>query len=506
MRFRAGSRYFSYSDLAQAASAEQREDQEDTSDQNMPRKQSSKANDESILGKEDTSGKDMPRKQSSKAHDESSLQGLKLFLKHYEEIIEGRTKDTDIVGDEYQKIKEQASENNTSLLSTEGSKDINRWKNRYKDIIPYDYTRVVLPKDESGEGSDYINANKIQDANTNMSYIASQGPLPSTVDDFWRMIWHNEVRLIIMACKETEMGKSKCQRYWPLNGEGIHFKNITVSLYTDGPLAHNIQMRQLEVSNGGKGRLVTQLHYLDWPDHDAPETSESILQLIEIAREIHSEVGSPILVHCSAGCGRTGAIIAIDYARKLIQDKVNNICVYDIVTWLRMQRPAMVQTKIQYDFIYGVIREMVKSELSKYAAAPEGTPIYTNIDPSTDAMEVLQESKEHVNGDYTTSEENNFKKSTSNLKEEQDSMQGNKKKSSDRSHGRHSKEKGSRKKQSDWVVVSVPKTKESGASYGADIAQEIIATPARDSSKDFPMTANHHSFVGLGQQQRQWPK
>lgn len=98
-------------------------------------------------------------------------------------------------------------------------------------------------------------------------------------------------------------------------------------------------------------------------------------------------------------------------------------------------------------------------------------------------MEVLQESKEHVNGDYTTSEENNFKKSTSNLKEEQDSMEGNKKKSSDRSHGRHSKEKGSRKKQSDWVVVSVPKTKESGASYGADIAQEIIATPARDSSK-----------------------
>lgn len=288
---------------------------------------------------------------------------------------------TDVADEEFQRIKQQAMEDKKNVLAIEGCKEANRKKNRYKDILPYDHTRVVLPKNKFVDGSDYINANNIMDANSKVCYIASQGPMLNTVDDFWRMIWHNEVKLIIMACKEVELGKPRCQRYWPYGDDVVQFEDITVSMDSEKTFAQNMKMRKMKVSKGNKERLVTQLHYMDWPDHGAPETSETILHLISIAREINPEDDPPILIHCSAGCGRTGAIIAIDTARKLIQKRAKTINVYDIVSWLRKQRPSMVQTKDQYEFIYEVIREMVTSELIKYDPnfEDDSNPTYVNI-------------------------------------------------------------------------------------------------------------------------------
>ncbi|XP_057296349.1 tyrosine-protein phosphatase non-receptor type 12-like [Hydractinia symbiolongicarpus] len=289
---------------------------------------------------------------------------LHLLKKHCSIILESGNALIDI---EFERLKYRSSEY-VRVPTSEGSKEVNRKKNRYKDILPFDHSRVVLPKERFVDGSDYINANIITDEKSKVCYIASQGPLPSTVDDFWRMIWHYNVTLIIMVCKEVEKGKPRCQRYWPYSEEVIQQKHMKISLAGEKKYTQSLKMRQIKVTKGNKERLVTQLHYMDWPDHGAPETTEAAMQLIEILHETYPKHDQPILVHCSAGCGRTGAIIAIDRITKLIQDRAKQINVYDVVLDLRRQRPAMVQTKEQYEFVYKVVQQMVESEIERHDA------------------------------------------------------------------------------------------------------------------------------------------
>uniref|UniRef100_A0A8C2WBD8 protein-tyrosine-phosphatase n=1 Tax=Cyclopterus lumpus TaxID=8103 RepID=A0A8C2WBD8_CYCLU len=210
-----------------------------------------------------------------------------------------------------------------SLTTEAGALKENMKKNRYKDILPYDQSRVVLSLLTSD--SDYINASFIQGATSDCRYIACQGPLGSTLTDFWRMIWENNVKVIVMACREIEMGKKKCECYW-------------------SPLHQSASFGPFTVCNDS--RSVTQYQFLSWPDHDVPFEASGVLDLLERVRESRGADTSPLLVHCSAGCGRTGVICALDYIHDLLVNEHSDFSIMQIVKEIRRQRPSAVQTKV----------------------------------------------------------------------------------------------------------------------------------------------------------------
>jgi len=190
-------------------------------------------------------------------------------------------------------------------------------KNRYNNILPKEDTRVRLSPLPGIEGSDYINANRLTDGFTN--YVSCQAPLSSTFGDFWRMVWEQDVSVIVMLTKIHENGQSKADKYWPTEiGEVQTFPLVSVTLinvYQSDQSAH-IDIRVLSLKSSEKERIVVQLHFLGWPDFGVPEDSTGIRQLVNLTnfyRKYGKSLGldGPIIVHCSAGVGRSGAFIAI---------------------------------------------------------------------------------------------------------------------------------------------------------------------------------------------------
>uniref|UniRef100_A0A8D1JN56 Tyrosine-protein phosphatase non-receptor type 12 n=1 Tax=Sus scrofa TaxID=9823 RepID=A0A8D1JN56_PIG len=200
-----------------------------------------------------------------------------------------------------------------------GEKEENVKKNRYKDILPFDHSRVKLTLKTPSQDSDYINANFIKGVYGPKAYVATQGPLANTVIDFWRMIWEYNVVIIVMACREFEMGRKKCERYWPLYGEDpITFAPFKISCEAEQARTdYFIRTLLLEFQN--ESRRLYQFHYVNWPDHDVPSSFDSILDMISLMRKYQEHEDVPICIHCSAGCGRTGAICAIDYTWNLLK-------------------------------------------------------------------------------------------------------------------------------------------------------------------------------------------
>uniref|UniRef100_A0A2K5C2Z2 protein-tyrosine-phosphatase n=1 Tax=Aotus nancymaae TaxID=37293 RepID=A0A2K5C2Z2_AOTNA len=204
--------------------------------------------------------------------------------------------------------------------TTVAEKPKNIKKNRYKDILPYDYSRVDLSLITSDEDSSYINANFIKGAYGPKAYIATQGPLSTTLLDFWRMIWEYSVLIIVMACMEYEMGKKKCERYWAEPGEmQLQFGAFSISCEAEKRKSDYI-IRNLKVKFNNETRTIYQFHYKNWPDHDVPSSIDPILELIWDIRCYQEDDSVPICIHCSAGCGRTGVICAIDYTWMLLKD------------------------------------------------------------------------------------------------------------------------------------------------------------------------------------------
>ncbi|XP_054967564.2 tyrosine-protein phosphatase non-receptor type 13 isoform X13 [Pan paniscus] len=228
----------------------------------------------------------------------------------------------------------------------------NRRKNRYKNILPYDATRVPL-----GDEGGYINASfiKIPVGKEEFVYIACQGPLPTTVGDFWQMIWEQKSTVIAMMTQEVEGEKIKCQRYWP----NILGKTTMVSNRLRLALVRMQQLKgfvvramTLEDIQTREVRHISHLNFTAWPDHDTPSQPDDLLTFISYMRHIHRS--GPIITHCSAGIGRSGTLICIDVVLGLISQDLD-FDISDLVRCMRLQRHGMVQTEDQYIFCYQVI-------------------------------------------------------------------------------------------------------------------------------------------------------
>jgi len=233
----------------------------------------------------------------------------------------------------------------------------NQNKNRYIDIMPYDKTRVIL----KGSENDYINANYIQMENEkgiNRKWIAAQGPLPNTVQDFYQMIWESETELIIMVTQVVERGRRKCDQYW--DSEEKQFGNLKVKMTSeDVTLRKNgIVERTLFLSSlsGDETREVKQIQFVDWPDHGVPDDPSHFLEFLFRINKLKNELDleKPTIVHCSAGVGRTGVTISLDYALENIRNILENDPI-EILIKMRQQRPCLVQTPDQFRFICNTI-------------------------------------------------------------------------------------------------------------------------------------------------------
>lgn len=265
---------------------------------------------------------------------------------------------------EFLKLKRQSTKYKADKIypTTVAQRPKNIKKNRYKDILPYDHSLVELSLLTSDEDSSYINASFIKGVYGPRAYIATQGPLSTTLLDFWRMIWEYRVLVIVMACMEFEMGKKKCERYWAEPGETqLQFGPFSISCETEKKKS-DYKIRTLKAKFNSETRIVYQFHYKNWPDHDVPSSIDPILQLIWDMRCYQEDDCVPLCIHCSAGCGRTGVICAVDYTWMLLKDGIipKNFSVFNLIQEMRTQRPSLVQTQEQYELVYSAVLELFK--------------------------------------------------------------------------------------------------------------------------------------------------
>uniref|UniRef100_A0A8C2AR84 Protein tyrosine phosphatase receptor type O n=1 Tax=Cyprinus carpio TaxID=7962 RepID=A0A8C2AR84_CYPCA len=256
---------------------------------------------------------------------------------------------------------------------------VNRPKNRYTNILPYDFSRVKLISLHNDEGSDYINANFIPGYNSPNEFIATQGPLPETRNDFWKMVLQQKSHIIVMLTQCNERRRVKCDHYWPFTEEPVAYGEITVEMLseTDSP---EWTIRNFRLGYADETQDVLHFNYTSWPDHGVPTVNaiESILHFVQIVRQQVNRTKGPIVVHCSAGVGRTGTFIALDRLMQHIQEH-EYVDVLGLVSDMRSHRLSMVQTEEQYVFIHQCVLLMWKK---KKQQTHTSDVIYENVSKS----------------------------------------------------------------------------------------------------------------------------
>ncbi|KAK7884559.1 hypothetical protein WMY93_027682 [Mugilogobius chulae] len=273
--------------------------------------------------------------------------------------------DQHTIEQEFTALRAQSIAWKKSQCSQTGALKENIKKNRYKDILPYDETRVILSLKTSESDGDYINASFIQGALSG-GYIAAQAPLSSTLRDFWRMIWEYRVKVIMMACREFEMAKKKCEVYWSPQNQTTNYGPFSVYCQRESSPTQDLTIRELHVSFQQDVRVVTQLQFLSWPDHDVPHEASGVLDLLHRLQDLQN-----------AGCGRTGVICALDQIYQLLihQKLPSDFSIMRIVMELRRQRPSAVQTKDQYRFVYTATSCLFRWFLQKNSSSA----VYSNL-------------------------------------------------------------------------------------------------------------------------------
>nr|XP_046234708.1 tyrosine-protein phosphatase non-receptor type 12 isoform X2 [Scatophagus argus] len=317
--------------------------------------------------------------------DQASI--LRKFIQGVKAMSEGdEERGEDNFGSDFMRLRRLSTKYRTDKIypTNAGEKEENVKKNRYKDILPFDHSRVKLGLKTTNQDTDYVNANFIKGMDGPEAYIATQGPLPNTVIDFWRMNWEYNVAVIVMACREFEMGRKKCERYFPVFGEKpMSFGPFIISCESEQARTDYV-IRALVVEYENETRRITQFHYMNWPDHDVPSSFDSILDMIGLMREYQEHDDVPICVHCSAGCGRTGAICAIDYTWNLLKaGKIpEDFNVFRLIQEMRTQRHSAVQTKEQYELVHKAIAQLFEKQL-QLLESPTNTQIHDGMDESS---------------------------------------------------------------------------------------------------------------------------
>ncbi|XP_044056869.1 receptor-type tyrosine-protein phosphatase S isoform X14 [Siniperca chuatsi] len=266
--------------------------------------------------------------------------------------------------------------------------EVNKPKNRYANVIAYDHSRVILAPVEGITGSDYINANYIDGYRKQNAYIATQGPLPETFGDFWRMVWEQRAATVVMMTRLEEKSRIKCDQYWPSRGTETYGMTQVTLLDTIELATFCVRTFSLHKNGSSEKREVRQFQFTAWPDHGVPEYPTPFLAFLRRVKTCNPPDAGPIIAHCSAGVGRTGCFIVIDAMLERIKHE-KTVDIYGHVTLMRSQRNYMVQTEDQYSFIHDALLEAVACGNTEVAARS----LYSYIQKLAQV-----ESGEHVTG------------------------------------------------------------------------------------------------------------
>lgn len=269
---------------------------------------------------------------------------LKNFANHFREM----SADSDFrFAEEFEQLKYIGADKTVKAADL----PVNRPKNRFTNIVPYDHSRVKLLPTDDEEGSDYINANYIPGNNSPREFIVTQGPLYGTRDDFWRMVWEQNCRAIVMLTKCIEKGREKCDRYWPTDSQPVIYGDIQVILLSELQYP-DWTITELKVSRGDMQRIVRHFNFTTWPDFGVPEPPSTLVKFVRAFRDkVHPSSNQPIVAHCSAGVGRSGTFIAIDRVLQTICTR-DTVDIFSIVCEMRRERCHMVQNEQQYICIH----------------------------------------------------------------------------------------------------------------------------------------------------------
>eukprot|EP01130_Rhizamoeba_saxonica_P004695 TRINITY_DN1907_c0_g1_i1.p1 TRINITY_DN1907_c0_g1~~TRINITY_DN1907_c0_g1_i1.p1 ORF type:complete len:272 (-),score=32.60 TRINITY_DN1907_c0_g1_i1:142-957(-) len=234
--------------------------------------------------------------------------------------------------------------------------------NRYQSVLAIENTRVLV-HDSCGE-SDYINANFVSSPSKQKNFIACQAPLPNSFDTFWRMVWDQQSRVVIMLTDLVESGDCKADQYWPNAGFPVLYDNSLLVTYREKKNivgVNNIIIREFRVTciNTNTSRNLYQIQYIGWPDHNVPNHPQDVLTLIHTSQHFQTEESGPIIVHCSAGIGRTGTLIAVYNCIQFL-DLKGHCKINDVVERVRKERYGSVTTVDQYRFIYQMIHYVIR--------------------------------------------------------------------------------------------------------------------------------------------------
>ncbi|CAH3148757.1 unnamed protein product [Pocillopora meandrina] len=252
----------------------------------------------------------------------------------------------------------------------------NQSKNRYNNIVAYDHSRVILSLTENEPDSHYINGNYVDSFKKVNAYIATQGPMANTIKDFWRMVWEQNCTVVVMITNIIEKGRHKCAMYWPskqakseahgplrvtyLDEEA--FAHYTLRRFEVKPVEHSTHYSQDATEDEVKPMIVCQYHFTGWPDHGAPDhgCEYPALDFIFKSSAASQEGAGPIIVHCSAGVGRSGAYIVIHSMMKRMIE-MRDVNIFDFVAQIRQQRNHLVQEECQYIFVHDALLHFIES-------------------------------------------------------------------------------------------------------------------------------------------------
>ncbi|XP_071114596.1 tyrosine-protein phosphatase 10D-like [Haliotis cracherodii] len=300
-------------------------------------------------------------------------------ISEFGERVDDMHKDSNMqFSDEFEDIGTISPKHACAASETGG----NKLRNRYVNILPFDHTRVKLRSlaDDDEDDSDYINANYIPGYNSPREYIATQGPMTGTVADFWRMLWEQDVNIIIMLSDLLEKGKPKVDRYWPENiNEPVQHGEIIVEMINYSPLNKYV-IKIFKITKRDESRKVRHYFLPGWQDFGANLTSDDVISFVrDVRMTIKPTEKGPICVHCSAGVGRTGTYVSLDVFMQAIDEENfdKELDVFDFVMRMRENRSYMVQTEKQYIFIYDTIKELI---IRKRKEIAERENIYQNSD------------------------------------------------------------------------------------------------------------------------------